>query len=168
MKFQEGEVSYLWWRIGDRRRSWVMEARHTNIFSTPQLIQKWRQWLQYLPSPTKCIFDGNIIKRWRSKRRWHGSAYEILQATILVKPLLLVKGEWVLWVKPRANDNIWMSKELMELLKYVTYIKDGKIKVSFFLSGQHPSYASQIHITKPRALAKAIWKVWYCEDQYQH
>ena len=57
------------------------------------------------------------------------------------------------------------AKKFLELLRYVGYIKDDKVKIQHFLSGLPHSYNDKIEFDEPRTLEEAIMKVKYCYDQ---
>ena len=52
-----------------------------------------------------------------------------------------------------------------ELLRYVKYIKDGKVKIQCFLSGIPWSYKYIIEFNEPQTLNETIKKAKYCYDQ---
>ena len=58
-----------------------------------------------------------------------------------------------------------MHGKFLELLRYVRYIKDDKVKIQHFLSGIPQSYIDIIEFDEPRTLEEAIRKVKYCYDQ---
>ena len=53
----------------------------------------------------------------------------------------------------------------MELLRYVRYIRDDKVKIQRFLSGLPQSYKDRIEFAEPRNLEEEIRKAKYCYDQ---
>ena len=53
----------------------------------------------------------------------------------------------------------------MELLRYVRYIRDEKVKVQRFLSGLPQTYKDRIEFYEPRTLEEAIRKAKYCYEQ---
>ena len=55
--------------------------------------------------------------------------------------------------------------KFLELLRYVRYIRDEKVKVQDFLSGLTQSYKDRIEFYEPRTLEEAIRKAKYCNDQ---
>ena len=58
------------------------------------------------------------------------------------------------------------ANKFLELLRYVRYIKDEKVKVQHFLSGLPQSYKDRIEFyIEPRTLEEAIRKVKYCYEQ---
>ena len=56
-------------------------------------------------------------------------------------------------------------KKFLDLMRYVDYIKDEKIKIQRFLSGLPFSYKDQIQYDEPRNLEKAIRKA---KHLYEH
>ena len=52
-----------------------------------------------------------------------------------------------------------MPISFLELLRYVRYIKDEKVKIQHFLSGLPQSYKDRIEFYKPRTLEEAIEKL---------
>jgi hypothetical protein len=48
------------------------------------------------------------------------------------------------------------EKRFFELLKYVGFIKDEKVKIQRFLSGLPSFYSDKIHYDNPRTLEEAI------------
>ena len=65
------------------------------------------------------------------------------------------------------------ANKLLELLRYVKYIKDEKVKIQHFLSGLPQYYKDRIEFYEPRNLEEAIRKYKYCykksknESDYQ-
>ena len=57
------------------------------------------------------------------------------------------------------------ANKFFELLRYVKYIKDEKVKIHNFLSGLHQYYKDIIEFNEPRTLKEAIRKAKYCYDQ---
>ena len=57
------------------------------------------------------------------------------------------------------------SNKFLELLRYVRYIKDEKVKIQRFLSGFPQSYKDRIEFYEPRTLEEAITKAKYCYEQ---
>ena len=53
----------------------------------------------------------------------------------------------------------------LELLRYVRYIKDEKVKFHCFLSGLPQSYKDIIEFYEPRTIEEAIRKAKYCYEQ---
>ena len=52
----------------------------------------------------------------------------------------------------------------LELLRYVRYIKNDKVKIQRFLSGLPQSYKDRIEFDEPQTLEEAIRKAKYCYD----
>ena len=57
------------------------------------------------------------------------------------------------------------ANKFLELLRYVRYIKDEKLKIQCFLSGLPRSYKDRIDFYEPRTLEEAIRKDKYCYEQ---
>ena len=59
------------------------------------------------------------------------------------------------------------GNKFLEILRYVRYIKDEKMKIQHFLmvSGLPQSYKERIEFYEPRNLEEAIRNVKYCYDQ---
>ena len=57
------------------------------------------------------------------------------------------------------------ANKFLELLRYVQYIRDEKVKVQRFLSGLPQSYKDRIEFYEPRNLEEAIRKAKYCYEQ---
>ena len=57
------------------------------------------------------------------------------------------------------------ANKFLELLRYVRYFKDEKVKIQHFLSGLPQSYNDKIEFYEPRTLEKAIRKAKYCYEQ---
>ena len=53
------------------------------------------------------------------------------------------------------------ANKFLELLRYVRYIRDEKVKVQYFLSGLPQSYKDRIEFYEPRTLEEAIRKAKY-------
>ena len=51
------------------------------------------------------------------------------------------------------------ENKFLELFRYVTYIKDEKVKIQYFLSGE--SYEERIEFYEPRTLEEEIRKAKY-------
>ena len=58
-----------------------------------------------------------------------------------------------------------MANKFLELLRYVRYIRDEKVKVQRFLSGLPQSYKYRIEFYEPRTLEEAIRKAKYFYEQ---
>ena len=57
------------------------------------------------------------------------------------------------------------ANKFLELLRYVRYIRDDKVKIQLFLSGVSQTYKDRIDFDEPRTLEEAIRKAKYCYDQ---
>ena len=57
------------------------------------------------------------------------------------------------------------GNRFLELLRYVKYIKDEKVKIQHFLSGLPQSYKDRIEFYEPRTIEEAIRKAMYCYEQ---
>ena len=57
------------------------------------------------------------------------------------------------------------ENRFLELLRYVRYIKDEKVRIQHFLSGFPQSYKDRIKFYEPRTLKEAIRKAKYCYEQ---
>ena len=57
------------------------------------------------------------------------------------------------------------ANKFLELLRYVRYIRDEKVKVQQFLSGLSQSYKDKIEFYEPRTMEEAISKAKYCYEQ---
>jgi hypothetical protein len=58
--------------------------------------------------------------------------------------------------------------KFLELLRYVPYIKDEKVKVQRFISGLPQSYRDRIEFDEPRTLEDTIRKARYYYEQFKH
>jgi hypothetical protein len=56
----------------------------------------------------------------------------------------------------------------MELLRYVTYLKDEKERIQHFLSGFPQSYQERIEFNKPKTPEDTIQKAKCCYDESKH
>ena len=57
------------------------------------------------------------------------------------------------------------DNNFLELLRYVQYIKDEKVKIQQFLSGLPQAYKDRIEFYEPRTLEEVIRKDKYCYEQ---
>ena len=57
------------------------------------------------------------------------------------------------------------ANKFLELLRYVRYIRDDKVKIQRFLRGLPRSYKDIIEFDEPITLEEAIRKAKYCYDQ---
>ena len=57
------------------------------------------------------------------------------------------------------------ESKFLELLRYVRYIRDDKVKIQCFLSGLPQEYKYVIEFDEPRTLEEVIRKAKYCYDQ---
>ena len=57
------------------------------------------------------------------------------------------------------------ANKFLELLRYVRYIKDDKVKIQCFLSGLPQSYKERIEFYDPRTLEEAIRRAKYCYEK---
>ena len=53
------------------------------------------------------------------------------------------------------------ANSFLELLRYVRYIRDAKVKIQLFLSGFPQAYKCRIEFYEPRTLEEAIKKAKY-------
>jgi hypothetical protein len=56
----------------------------------------------------------------------------------------------------------------MDLLRYLPYHKDEKVRIQCFLSGIPQSYQDKIEFDIPNMLEDTIWKVKCCYDESKH
>ena len=76
---------------------------------------------------------------------------EILQAKVpLWQVLCMIKQLHELRLGQQTMEEY--ANKFLELLKYVRYIKDEKVKVHHFLSGLPQSYKDRIEFYEPRTL----------------
>ena len=57
------------------------------------------------------------------------------------------------------------ANKFLELLRYVWYIRDEKVKIQWFLSGLPQAYKDKIEFYEPRNLEEEIRKDKYCYEQ---
>ena len=57
------------------------------------------------------------------------------------------------------------ANKFLELLRYVRYIRDEKLKVQHFLSGLPQSYKYRIEFYEPRTIEEEIRKAKYCYEK---
>ena len=57
------------------------------------------------------------------------------------------------------------ANKFLDLLRYVRYIRDGKVKIQHFLSGLPQSCKDNIEFDEPRTLEEVIRKAKYCYNQ---
>ena len=57
------------------------------------------------------------------------------------------------------------ANKFLELLRYVRYIRDEKVKIQCFLSVLPQSYKEKIEFYEPRTLEEAIRKAKYCYEK---
>ena len=57
------------------------------------------------------------------------------------------------------------ANKFLELLRYVRYIKDEKVKIHHFLSGLLQSYKHRIAFYEPRNLEEVIRKAKHCYEK---
>jgi hypothetical protein len=56
--------------------------------------------------------------------------------------------------------------KFLELLRYVPYIKDEKVKLQRFISGLPQTYRNMNDFDKPKTLEDIIWKERYFYEQF--
>ena len=56
------------------------------------------------------------------------------------------------------------ANKFLDMLRYVKYIKDDKVKIQHFLSGLPQSYKYRIEFDEPGTLEEGIRKDKYCYD----
>ena len=59
------------------------------------------------------------------------------------------------------TDDEYTSR-LLELLRYVPYLKEEKAKIQRFISGSPVAYRDQIELDEPRSLEESIHKLKHC------
>ena len=57
------------------------------------------------------------------------------------------------------------ANKFLELLRYVRYIKDEKVKIQHFFIGLPQSYSGRIEFDEPRTLEEAMRKAKYFYDR---
>ena len=57
------------------------------------------------------------------------------------------------------------ANKFLELLRYVRYIRDNKVKIQRFLSGLPQAWKERIEFDELRTIEEAIKKAKYCYDQ---
>ena len=60
------------------------------------------------------------------------------------------------------------ANKFLELLRYVRYIKNEKVKIKCFLSGLPQYYKDRIEFYEPRNLEEAIRKAKYCYEKIKN
>ena len=60
------------------------------------------------------------------------------------------------------------ANKFLELLRYVRYIRDEKMKIQWFLSGLPQAYKDRIEFYEPRTLEEAIRKDKYCKGKLNY
>jgi hypothetical protein len=58
--------------------------------------------------------------------------------------------------------------KLLELMRYVAYIKDEKTKIQRFISGLPQSFRDRIDFDEPKTLEDTIRKARYCYEHFKH
>ena len=58
--------------------------------------------------------------------------------------------------------------KFLDLLRYVPYIKEEKVKAQRFISGLPKEYRNRIEFDEPKTLEDTIRKATYCHEQYGH
>ena len=56
------------------------------------------------------------------------------------------------------------ANKFLELLSYVRYVKDNKVKIHDFLSGLPQAYIEKIEFDEPKTIEEATRKAKYCYD----
>ena len=57
------------------------------------------------------------------------------------------------------------TSRLLELLRYVSYLKEEKENIQRFISGLLIAFRDRIKFDKPRSLEEAIQKLKHCYEQ---
>jgi len=57
------------------------------------------------------------------------------------------------------------TRRFLELLRYMPYRKDEKVKIHTFISGLPTTYRDQIEFDEPRSLEEVIWKLKHYYEQ---
>ena len=58
--------------------------------------------------------------------------------------------------------------KFLELMRYVPYIKDEKVKMKWFISGMPRSFRDKIEFDEPNTLEDIIRKARYCYEQFKN
>jgi hypothetical protein len=58
--------------------------------------------------------------------------------------------------------------KLLELIRYVPYIKDEKVKMQRFISGLPQSFQDKIEFDEPNTLEDTIRKARYCYEKFKN
>lgn len=70
-------------------------------------------------------------------------------------------------LKMGSMKNEYMTK-LLELLRYVSYLKDEKAKVQSFLSGFPLAFRDHIEYDEPQSLEEVNGKLKHCYENLNH
>ena len=57
------------------------------------------------------------------------------------------------------------TSRFLELLRYVPYLKEDKVKIQRFISGFSVAFKEKIEFDEPRSLKEAIRKLNYCYEK---
>lgn len=60
------------------------------------------------------------------------------------------------------------TKIFLDLLRYVLYLKEEKVKIQRFISGLLVVFKYKIEFDEPRSLEEAIIKMKHCYEQSKH
>ena len=60
------------------------------------------------------------------------------------------------------------TRNFVELLRYVPYLKEEKAKIQRFISGLLVVFKDRIEIDEPRSLEEAIRNLKHCYEQFKH
>ena len=60
------------------------------------------------------------------------------------------------------------NSRFLELLRYVSFLKEEKAKIQRFISGFPTTYRDQIEFDEPRSLEECIRKLKHCCEQSKH
>jgi hypothetical protein len=93
------------------------------------------------------FFEKHFKKKYLSEKYFDGKTKEFYE----LKLGQLIIEEYV--------------NKFLELLRYVPYIKDEKVKVQRIISGLPQTYRNRIEFNEPKTLEDTIRKVRYCYEQ---
>ena len=60
-----------------------------------------------------------------------------------------------------------LINKFLELLRFIPYIREDKVKIQWFLSCLPQSYRDKIEFDNPKSLSEAFRKARMCYDQYK-
>ena len=130
-----------------------MKARMT-IYNLNGKANIWWQELKLDKGLKEKQLEWSDFKKYFKKQYLFESYYE-----------RKTKEFYKLWIRQMTMEDL--INKFLELLRFVPYIREDKVKIQWFLSFLPQSYRERIEFDNPKSLSEVFRKAQMCDDQYK-